>query len=69
MGNIKDQWQATANIFHGSKAQHIHYQIIVAHAGAALAEHDFVIAALAEFIHYIAHLTRAEKLWLFNVDH
>ena len=67
MGNVKNQWGTVTDFFHGAKAEHVHDQIVVTKAAAALAEHDLVVATLAEFLHDVAHLPGAEKLRFLDV--
>ncbi len=55
-------------MLHIAKAQHVHHQVVVAKAGAALAEHQAVIARFLKLAEDMAHFMGCQKLRLLDVD-
>ena len=64
-GNIKDQWQAFADLFHGAKTEHIN-QVVIAHTGTTLTEHYFLVTVLRN-LSTILPIWRGLKTVVLNV--
>src|SRR3546814_3692676 len=63
VGHIEDHRQA-CHLLHDAEAEHVDDQIVVAEAGAAIAEDDLFVAGFAELLDDVADLARAEELRL-----
>src|SRR3546814_10932040 len=50
------------HLLHVAEAEHVDDQIVVAEAGAAIAEDDLFVAGFAELLDDVADLARAEEL-------
>ena len=66
MGDIEEH--RVTGLLHVAKAQHVHHQVVVAKAGAALAQHQAVIARFLKLVKDMAHFVRGQKLRLFDID-
>src|SRR3546814_3361681 len=55
-------------LLHDAEAEHVDDQIVVAEAGAAIAEDDLFVAGFAELLDDVADLARAEELRFLDVD-
>ncbi|MNV67362.1 hypothetical protein D3C71_1601630 [compost metagenome] len=69
MGHVKDHRMATRHVFHNVDAKHVDHQVIVTKVTAAIAQDHLIVTAFLEFVDDIAHLARADELWLLDVDH
>ena len=60
----------TASLAHDCQAAHVRYQVVVAEAGTALANHQVVGAIIhfARLVDNIHHVTRRQELTLLDID-
>src|SRR5580692_1236413 len=65
MGCVEHDWGKLA---HYRKRAHVHHEIVIAEAGAALSEKNLHIPCLATFFHRMPHIPRRNKLSLLDVD-
>src|SRR6516164_7640933 len=66
MGRVENHGRELA---HDGERAHIHDQIVVSKAGAALGDEDAVVARLAAFLHSVFHVPRRDELAFLDVDH
>lgn len=68
VGDVEDHRAIAGNLFHDAEAQHVHHQVVVAEAGAAVAQDDLLVARLGELVDDVEHLRGAEELRFLDVD-
>ncbi len=66
--HVEDDGRVVRHLFHHTEAEHVDDEIVVAEIRTAIAQHDAVVADLAEFLDHVRHLRRAEKLRLLHID-
>ncbi|MNT24078.1 hypothetical protein D3C72_1595320 [compost metagenome] len=66
--DVEDDGQVVTGLLHDAKAQHVDHQVVIAEAGAAVAQDQLIVARFLEFFDDIGHLPRAEELRLLDVD-
>ncbi|MNL18016.1 hypothetical protein D3C87_1391400 [compost metagenome] len=69
MRHVENQRTVVRHFLHDAKAQHVDHQIVVAEAGAAIAQDQLVVTGLGKLFNNVQHLGRAEELRFLDVDH
>ncbi len=68
MSHIEHKRDIVILVFHDTKAQNVHHEIVVTERRSPLADHDPVIATGFDLVDDVADLLRAQKLWLLHID-
>ena len=68
VGDIEYGRAAAGALNHRSETKHVHHQVVVAESGAALAQHDLIIACFGAFDDHVLHLRRTHELRLLDID-
>ncbi|MNI72011.1 hypothetical protein D3C73_1279270 [compost metagenome] len=68
VGHVENDRQILAGALHHAEAQHVHHQVVITQASAAVTEDQLIVTSFLELVHDVLHLRRAQELWLFDVD-
>ncbi|MNN49646.1 hypothetical protein D3C81_1641830 [compost metagenome] len=67
MGHVENDRQILAGALHHAETQHVHYQVVVTQACAAIAQDQLVVTGFLELVHDVLHLRWAQELRLLDV--